>query len=147
MHPKQTSTNPAVQKRNTAIAQTLMTNFQPATWFAHLHEDVVLAFPFAASIGLPDRVEGRADAMAYLTKIMDGLPGLIFNDIEISPMLDPDSLLIEYTSEAATASGRYQNTYVAVHSYQDSKLVYFKEYWNTKVVLDVFGSNPAAAFA
>jgi ketosteroid isomerase-like protein len=136
----------ALQESNRKIAQKLMKSFAMDNWFDFLHDDLVLEFPCAASIGMPERVAGRQDCAVYLGKVMEALPGLKFMDIEITDTLDPAVFVLQYKSRSATTLGNYENVYVAFHRYRDGKLAWFKEFWNTKPVIDLFGANPGAAF-
>ena len=131
---------------NQGLARKLMTNFAMDNWFDLLHDELVLEFPCAESIGMPQRVEGKAACVAYLGKVMEALPGLTFRDVEITETLDPAVFVLQYKSSAETRLGHYENVYVAFHHYQEGKLVGFKEFWNTKPVIDLFGANPGAAF-
>jgi uncharacterized protein len=128
------------------IAATLMNNFNMKTWFDMMHDDLVLEFPYAASIGMPPRVAGKPDCVAYLAKVMESLPGLKFTDIDIRALPEPDSVVVEYKGGSGTAFGHYENIYVCFQQYRDGKLVLFREYWNTKPVIETFGVNPSAAF-
>ena len=134
------------QEATLAVARTMMQNFDMKTWFGLLHDDLVLEFPFAESIGMPARIVGKKDCVTYLNKVMEALPGLKFRDIDIMPTPDPQSLVLEYKGGADTAFGHYENVYAAFHQYRDGRLILFREYWNTKPVLDTFGANPGAAF-
>lgn len=136
----------SLQQGNVAIARTLMANFNMKTWFDLLHDDLVLEFPFAASIGMPARIEGKADCVAYLNKVMEALPDLVFRDVDINPMPDPERVVIEYKGGSGTAFGHYENVYVVFQKFRGGKMILFREYWNTKPVIDTFGANPSAAF-
>ncbi len=136
----------SLQTSNVAIARTLMANFNMKTWFDLLHDDLVLEFPFAASIGMPERIVGKQDCVVYLEKVMEALSDLTFRDVDIKPMPDPERVVIEYKGSSGTAFGHYENVYVAFQKFQDGKMILFREYWNTKPVIDTFGADPSAAF-
>lgn len=136
----------SLQASNVAIARALMANFNITTWFDLLHDDLVLEFPFAASIGMPARIVGKQDCVVYLEKVMEALPDLVFRDVAINPMPDPERVVIEYKGSSGTAFGHYENVYVAFQKFQDGKMILFREYWNTKPVIDTFGASPSAAF-
>ncbi len=63
---------------------------------------------------------------------------------------DPDMLIVEYHSDTThTGSGkRYSNKYLGILRYDCDKVVFWKEYVNPLVILEVYGndfSNSAAA--
>ena len=54
----------AEREANIALATKIMSDFgrNMEGWYDNLHDDIVLEFPFGASVGMPTRIEGRAAA-------------------------------------------------------------------------------------
>ena len=43
-------------------------------WYDHLHDDIVLEFPFGASVGMPTRVEGKAAIKDQFATLFETYP-------------------------------------------------------------------------
>jgi ketosteroid isomerase-like protein len=109
-------------------------------WFTFLHEDVVLEFPYSPSIGFPSRISGKSNAVEHLTKILTLLQGLVFHDVEMTATVDPATVFVEYRSTATSSIGRpYQQIYAGKHRFMDGKWILFREYFDTKIVMDSMG--------
>jgi ketosteroid isomerase-like protein len=130
----------AVRARNLATARRMMADFghRMDGWFDLLHDDVVMEFPFGASIGMPTRIEGKAAVGATFEMAANTL-GVRFHDVVIEPMLDPNRLLVQCRGEGGTPERPYRQRYVTLHEYRDGKLVLFREHFDTKIVFDTFG--------
>src|SRR3546814_16429366 len=79
-----------LRDRNVAIATELMERFghDMDGWYDHLHDDIVMEFPFGACVGMPTRIEGRAPCAAVSQNVCDAVQ-VRFSIIGITPMSDP----------------------------------------------------------
>jgi ketosteroid isomerase-like protein len=138
----------ALRARNLETARKMMADFGHAMdgWFDNLHDDVVMEFPFGATVGMPTRIEGKAAARAMFEMAANGL-GVRFHDVVIEPMADPNRFLVQCRGEGGTVERPYRQRYVTLHEYRDGKLILFREHFDTKVVSDTFGDNLAAALS
>ena len=57
-------------------------------WYDNLHDDIVLEFPFGASVGMPTRIEGKAAASALFAATVTAVE-VQFHDVVIYPTLEP----------------------------------------------------------
>lgn len=87
-----------LRDRNVALATELMERFgrDMDGWYDHLHDDIVMEFPFGPSVGMPARVAGKAACSGLFQTVCDGVQ-VQFSNIRVSPMADPNRLVIEYT--------------------------------------------------
>jgi ketosteroid isomerase-like protein len=99
---------------------------------------VVLEFPYAPSLGMADRFEGKAIAVAYLRKMLDQLSGLTLRDIRSYAVEgDPDTVFNEYEGDAVTADGTaYTQIYMNKMRFCDGRLVLLRELWNPMKVYE-----------
>ena len=127
-------------EKNMACARAAFENFTPLepAWVANLHPDIVMEFPYGEDIGLPPRVEGK-DQCAGLFQLVFTKLGLVFFDVEVSGMADPDGVLVECRGKGAFGDVIYNQTYVIRLGFRDGKVILYREYFNTKVVVDAFG--------
>src|SRR3546814_2777057 len=65
-----------LRDRNVAIATELMERFghDMDGWYDHLHDDIVMEFPFGACVGMPTRLEGREACAAVFQTVCDAVP-------------------------------------------------------------------------
>jgi len=133
-----------IRANNISVATKVMENFgrNMDGWYDNLHEGIVMEFPFGPSVGMPDRVEGKAACSAVFASVCD-IVRVQFYDIVIHPQLDPNKLIIEYKGYGDPEPGAYDQTYICVQEYKDGKMIKFKEYWNSKIVFDLFGDLSA----
>lgn len=106
-------------------------------------DDAVIEFPFAPD-GFPSRLEGKEAVTNYI-KDHPFFEFRAFPDLQIQPMLDPDSVLAEYRSDAdITLTGQpYDQTYISFLKMKDGKIVFYREYWNPTVMIEAFGGQEA----
>ena len=107
-------------------------------WYDNLHDDVVMEFPYGPSIGMPDRAEGKATC-AEVFRFADEFLRVKFFDIKVHAMADPSQVIVECKGHGTPDAGEYNQQYVFVQQYKDGKLLSTREYFNTKVVNDLFG--------
>lgn len=139
-----TANDDSVRARNLEVARRIMADFGHAMdgWFDNLHDDIVMEFPFGATVGMPARIEGKAAASEMFAMAANGL-GVRFHDVVIEPMLDPNRFLVQCRGEGGSPERPYRQRYVTIHEYRDGKLVQFREHFDTKVVDDTFGDLAA----
>jgi ketosteroid isomerase-like protein len=101
-------------------------------------EDVVIEFPYGPSLGMPDRFEGKTAAVAYVREMVKLLPGLKMHDVTYYPIAgDPETVIMEYLGDAPTPGGNtYVQSYVNRMRFRDGKMVYMREIWDPKRILD-----------
>lgn len=119
-------------------------------WAELLAEDAVIEFPYAPSVGTPERLEGKAAILHYMKDVPTRMPGLTFSNLRIHETLNPDVVLAEVHGEATiAATGKhYAQDYVLWLEAKDGKLVRYREYWNPIPALAAFGGteNTLASF-
>ncbi|MFI5541848.1 nuclear transport factor 2 family protein [Nocardia sp. NPDC051900] len=96
-------------------------------FWANAHPDLVLEFPYAPSLGWPERVTGRENTEQFLANLAGVLPGLTFSDVRVMPLAEEDAVLLEYHGSA----GNYDQNYITITRFRDGKLVLFREYFDT----------------
>ncbi len=136
-----TANNDTLREANVALARSIFENFNPhdAAWQANLADDAVMVFPYAASIGLPPRVEGKDAAIGLFKGVADAL-GLSFHDIAVQALADPEWVVVEQRGQGAFKNNPYNQQYVIFLQFRDGKLRHYREYFDCKVVTDCFGS-------
>jgi ketosteroid isomerase-like protein len=136
----------SLRASNVVLATELMERFgrDMDGWYDHLHDDIVMEFPFGACVGLPTRVEGKAACSGVFQTVCDAVQ-VQFSNIRVSPMADPNRLVVEYTGYSEPGGTIYDQTYISVQEYRDGKMILFREYWNAVVVREAFGDLSALA--
>lgn len=134
----------AIREINLATAQKLMSDFgrNMEGWYDNLHEDIVMEFPNGGSVGLPNRLEGKAVCSALFAITCEQVQ-VVFHDVIVQPMLDPNRFLVEYKGHSEPGGKSYDPIYIGVQQYKDGKLILFREYIDTKVVDETFGDLSA----
>ena len=105
------------------------------------HNDGVLEFPFAPD-GAPTTVKGKADIKQILGEDLADRSRVAFPHLDIQPMLDPEGVVVEFSSdmEVASSNASYANQYIALAKVRDGRLLLFREYFNPLV--DLSAGNP-----
>lgn len=138
----------ALSAANVKTAQKIMSKFSMDNWGPLLHEDLVLEFPYAHSVKMPGRVDGRSAAVEYLSGVMKHFTGLVFHDVVVSPMADPTTVIVEYSGGCKLPTGKtYKQVYITVQKFKDGKMILFREFWNPMEVVESFGADLHTAFA
>lgn len=140
-----TATN-EIRDANIALATKLLTDFgrNMERWYDNLHDDIVMEFPFGASVGMPVRVEGKTNCSAMFATVCAAVQ-VQFSNIVVHPLLDPNQLIVEYKGYSEPAGKTYDQTYICIQEFRDGKLSLFKEFWNAIVVRETFGDLSALA--
>jgi hypothetical protein len=86
----------AEREANIALGTRIMIDFgrNMEGWYDNLHDDIVLEFPFGASVGMPTRIEGRAAAGALFAATVAAVQ-VQFHDVIIYPTVEPRRLVLE----------------------------------------------------
>lgn len=136
----------AVSQANVALAKSVMERFgrDMDSWYDNLHDDIVMEFPFGPTIGLPGRVEGKEACAGLFAAVVAGVQ-VQFSNIVVSPLADPSRVLVEYTGYSEPNGVVYNQTYITVQEYRDGKLILYREYMDTAVVVNAFGDVSALA--
>jgi ketosteroid isomerase-like protein len=139
-----TESDMTIRAANVALAKRIMADFgrDMRNWYDNLHDDMVMEFPFGASVGMPTRIEGKT-ACSSLFAATCAAVQVQFHDVRVHPMQDPNYLLVEYRGYSEPGGRVYDQTYICVQEYRDGKMILFREYWNSKIVDEVFGDLSA----
>jgi len=123
---------------NRELAKQVITLLGSEEQFDLYADDVVIEFPYASSLGMPERFEGKTAVVAYVRELNEALKGLTMRDmVYYSVDGQPDTVFIEYFADAPTPGGNtYLQTYVNKMKFRDGKMVYMREFWDPKQILD-----------
>jgi ketosteroid isomerase-like protein len=110
-------------------------------WLELLAADAVVEFPYAGSLGIPPRLEGRDAIRRYFVETIAGFEGLTFTDVRTHVTSDPDVALVEVHGAAhITATGRrYEQDYVMLVKARQGRIALYREYWNPLPAIAAFG--------
>ena len=91
-------------------------------------DDMVLELPYAAP---PSVIATKATALEYLTGAFTMLR-FSLESTDVHECVDPDMLILEYTSEGTVlASGKqYANRYIGVYWFRDGRIARVREFYN-----------------
>jgi ketosteroid isomerase-like protein len=134
---------------NREVADTVLTLLGSEEQFDFFADDIVMEFPYGESLGMPVRFEGKTDVVAYTRQLNQLLKGLRMRDRTFhSAADDPETVFIEYYADAPTPGGNsYLQIYINKMRIRDGKLVYMREFWDPKRILDarsgVYDASPA----
>jgi ketosteroid isomerase-like protein len=106
-----------------------------------LAEDAVLEMPLTPA-GLPNRLEGREAIAAFLGG-HQVFSKLVFHDVDIHDMKDPEMVVVEFqsTGEFAATGNTYENRYVLVMRVRGGQIVLYREYFNPMALTGAFSSR------
>lgn len=126
--------------RNVANAQNLMALFghDMAAFWAMVSPTLRMELPFAPTVRLPGVLEGE-DAHAMFRTAAETFE-VRFHSVEVTPLADPNRVLVEYRGLGEPGGVVYDQRYVGVHEYRDDKLVFYREYFDTGVVIQALGA-------
>jgi len=126
-----------LRERNLAVARTWMTTLFEPEWWDLMHDEIVLEFPYGPSIGAPDRVAGKEAATAYCKGLQARAGKLRFFPLRITATDDPGQFFSEYESDRVTSAGaRYKQIYINKLILRDGQVVFMREFWDPKKILD-----------
>ena len=126
-----TSSDDDRRARNIAAVEAAfrgVSNADAAEQLRQYTDDAVLELPYTAP---PKRVEGKADALAYLTEVFKVFK-LRLTITEVHRGLDPDELVVEFVSDGlvVTTGKSYANQYINVFKFRDGKICFQREFFN-----------------
>jgi len=100
------------------------------------NDDVVIEYPYAASLGAPIRLN-KQEYSAHLEFILPQMPGITFSEIRIYPLSETDSYWAETHGEAIMreTAKKYEQDYVMYFTIRDGKFGFYREYWNPQAFL------------
>lgn len=135
----------ATSEQTVANATKLMESFgrDMDTFWSLVSPDVVMELPFAGTVGMP--TELRGDDAKEMFKTASGTFDVKFSSIVVSPLADPNRVLVEYRGYGEPGGVVYDQRYVGVHEYRDGKLIFYREYFDTGIVRDSLGAFLAPA--
>jgi hypothetical protein len=110
-------------------------------WLALFTDDAVVEFPYAAGLGLPERLEGREAIRRYFGETPKHFRGLVFTKFQRYLTTDPEVALAEaHGSATIAATGRqYEQDYFMVLQAREGRIALYREYWNPIPGLQAFG--------
>jgi ketosteroid isomerase-like protein len=123
---------------NRELADKVLTLLGTEEQFDYFADDVVMEFPYGTSLGMPDRFETKPAVVAYTRELNQLLKGLTMRDKTFySVDGDPDTVFMEYYADAPTPGGNtYLQIYVNKMRFRDGQMVYMREFWDPKRILD-----------
>lgn len=112
-------------------------------WVNLFAEDAVVEFPYASTLGSPERLEGKSAIYNYMKDVPAQMQNLIFTNVREYQTSNPNLLLAEVHGEAViVATGRhYQQDYVMRLETKHRKIVHYREYWNPIPAIDAWGGT------
>ncbi|HEU4535486.1 MAG TPA: nuclear transport factor 2 family protein [Polyangiaceae bacterium] len=110
-------------------------------WVDLFADDALVEFPYAGSLGVTGRFEGRDAVAAYFTRALADFEGLTFSDVRVHPGADPGLAVAEVHGAARIKSTgrRYEQDYVMVVRARGGRIVHYREYWNPLPAAAAFG--------
>jgi ketosteroid isomerase-like protein len=125
-------------ERNQRLAESVIRLLGTEEQFDLFADDVVMDFPYASSLSMPERFEGKTAVVAYVRELNRILEGMKMRDMTFySVEGQPQTVFIEYSSDAPTPGGNwYEQVYVNKMIFRDEKLIYMREFWDPKRILD-----------
>lgn len=118
-------------------------------WIDLFADDAVVEFPYAPSLGFPERLEGKAAIDRYFRGTPESFRDLAFRDVHRYQTSDPDLAIAEAHGSATVGANdtRYEQDYVMLVRTKGGKIVLYREYWNPVPALQAFGGTDALAKA
>jgi uncharacterized protein len=95
-------------------------------------DDAVFEFPYAPTLGLPARHEGKAQIRALLEMIRTAIPPYLVSNVVHHEMKSDAELFVEYHSDARVgATGKeYAQDYASYLVAEGGKIKLLREYFN-----------------
>lgn len=114
-------------------------------WIDLFADDAVVEFPYAPSLGFPERLQGKAAIDRYFRGTPESFRDLAFRDVRRYRTTDPDVAIAEAHGSASVGANdaRYEQDYVMLVRTKDGKIILYREYWNPVPALEAFGGADA----
>ncbi|MEI5906821.1 hypothetical protein WAK64_07080 [Bacillus spongiae] len=127
-----------VAASNIKVAQSILAANNSEEGFEYFADDIVLEFPYAPSLDMPDRFEGKEVATTYLRQMLTQLKELKLHSIRSYAVEgEPDIIINEYEGDAVTSEGNtYTQSYMNKMLFLDGKLILLREFWDPMAVID-----------
>jgi ketosteroid isomerase-like protein len=123
-----------------------------AAWKALLHPEAQIVFPYAASLGMSEVVDGRDAVVAYIGGALARMKNLRISRLVTYAMASPNMVVGEFHADAIVGdpARAYSQDYIGILELKDGLVYRYKEYWDPvriKAVMDVsqHGSTGGAA--
>ena len=130
-------TGEILRQQNYDLVRHFMAVAGTQEWYDLLHDDVVMEFPFAASLKSPEKYEGKKAAIIYLKQVLQRVGNLKFKGLLTINTDEPDHFINEYHSDIETPAGKkYRQVYINRIKVKDNKIILVREYWNPQLILD-----------
>lgn len=112
-------------------------------WLELFTDDAVVEFPYAAGLGLPERLEGREAIRRYFAETPKHFLGLVFTNVQRYRTTEPDVAIAEAHGSATIAAtgNTYEQDYVMKVKTRDGRISLYREYWNPIPGLRAFGGE------
>ncbi|KFA88014.1 nuclear transport factor 2 family protein [Archangium violaceum] len=112
-------------------------------WLELFTDDAVVEFPYAAGLGLPERLEGREAIRQYFMDTPKHFLGLTFTNVRRYPTTEPDVALAEAHGSATIAAtgSTYEQDYVMLVKARNGRISLYREYWNPVPGIRAFGGE------
>ncbi|WP_426756771.1 nuclear transport factor 2 family protein [Myxococcus sp. Y35] len=112
-------------------------------WLGLFAEDAVVEFPYAPSLGAPERLVGREAIRGYFAETPKHFLGLVFSNVRRYLTTDPDVAIAEVHGSATIAlTGKpYEQDYILVLKSREGRIVHYREYWDPILGLRAFGGT------
>lgn len=129
---------------NQALAAHLerITRSIPA-WLELFDDDAMVEFPYAAALGLPSRLDGKAAIEQYFRGTLDTFRGLAFRDLRLAPSADHELAIAQVRGSARVGplQQSYEQDYVMFLWTRRGLIVHYTEYWNPVPAIAAFGGS------
>jgi hypothetical protein len=112
------------------------------TWLELWDKDGVQDMPYSPP-GFPKRLEGKAAIAKHYSALPTNVGRMVFPDLVIYPMVDPNTLYAEYRGEIEVlATGKpYNNIYAGLFKFRNGKILLYREYYNPMVFTEAWGDS------
>jgi ketosteroid isomerase-like protein len=139
---KETSLVDQIREENLAVARAWMTTISEPSWWGLMHDDIVLEFPYASSVGISERYVGKENAEPYARALFARIGVFHFKDLEVIETTDPSLIVSEYRADMTTPHGEhYVQVYINKLRIQDGKVILMREYWDPKRTIDAMTAD------
>jgi len=113
---------------NQGLAEKVIRLLGSEQQFELFADDIVMDFPYGSSLSMPDHVR----------ELNKALRGMKMRDMKFYSVAgNPETVFIEYSSDAPTPGGNwYEQVYVNKMIFRDGQLIYMREFWDPKRIID-----------
>jgi ketosteroid isomerase-like protein len=103
-----------------------------AQWQTLIADDVLWELPYAAALGHPARLSGRAEVVRHVTWFLNAVEKFRFFDVRVHAFADPEAAAAEVKAEAVIkATGRiYRQEYVLFLRAAGGRIAFLREYFD-----------------